>query len=110
MSILYHRLILQAVPYKRTGGEVLLGHPLLAHYSPSLLVSQPHSRLALQWEVMGLPPSTRVCEYRRDAAYVAGFTARENPGKQHAWCSGEIGTGKHRSGSVFPIFRSLCSR
>jgi hypothetical protein len=72
---------------------VLLVHPLLAHYSPSLLLSQPHSRLALQYEDIGLPPSTRVSEYLRDAAYVAAFAAWGNPRKQHKWCNGEVGTG-----------------
>jgi hypothetical protein len=111
MSILYHRLIFTGCwPYQRTGGEVLLVHPLLAHYSPSRLVGQSHFRLALQWEAMGLPPSTRVSEYLRDAAYMADCAAWKNPGKQHSSCSGEIGTGKHRGGIVSPIFSSLCSR
>jgi hypothetical protein len=85
---------------------MLLVYPLLAHYSPSHLVTQPHSRLALQWEATGLPPSTRVREHLRDAAYVAGCAARNHPGKQHEWYSGEIDTGKHCGGLVFPIFRS----
>jgi hypothetical protein len=85
---------------------VLLVHPLLAHYSLSHLVTQPHSQLALQWEAMGLPPSTRVREHLRDAAYVAGCAARNNPGKQHESYTGAIDTGKHCGGLVFPIFRS----
>ncbi len=60
---------------------VLLVHPLLAHYNPSRLVTQPHSSGGLRWEAMGLPPTTRARECLRDAADVPGVAAQNNPGQ-----------------------------
>jgi hypothetical protein len=59
LSFSHRRALRAAVAYASGQAEtVLLVHPLLAHYSPSRLVTQPHSPPGLRWEAIGLPPLT----------------------------------------------------